>query len=157
MSRSLGVFLSACFGVLILALASVGRAQDVDPGERLMNAACLECHSIRAIQTQAMDADAWTTRVSREIERGAKLSKEDAPTLVAYLTRTHGPLPDGPGKDVLLHTCTMCHELFRIKFGRRSPEEWEETLVSMLNEGAQLSDDEFNRVLRYLSINFGVE
>ena len=51
----------------------------------------------------------------------------------------------------------MCHELFRIKFNRRSPEEWEETLVSMLNEGAPLSDEDFPIVLNYLAKSFGVE
>jgi len=142
---------------LILVLAATGGAQDTDPGERLMNAACQDCHSVRVIQTAAMDADGWTKRVSQEIDKGAKLSKEDAPTLVNYLVRAHGPLPDGVGKDVLLNTCTQCHDLFRIKANRRSPEEWEETLVSMLNEGAQINDEEFARVLRYLSRNFGVE
>lgn len=122
-----------------------------------MNAACQDCHSIRVIQVQAMDLDGWTKQISQEIQRGAKLAKEDVPTLATYLTRTHGPLPDGEGKDVLLHTCTMCHELSRIKFGRRSPEEWEETLVTMLNEGAQLSDEDFARVHHYLSRNFGVD
>jgi cytochrome c5 len=157
MSR--GTSLSVAFsGVsLLFALAATSGAQDADPGERLMNSACQDCHSVRVIQTQAMDADGWTKRVSQEIEKGAKLSKEDAPTLVTYLVRTHGPLPDGPGKEVLLNTCTQCHDLFRIKANRRSPEEWEETLVSMLNEGAMINDEEFARVLRYLSRNFGVE
>jgi cytochrome c5 len=132
-------------------------AQDDDPGERLMNAACQDCHSVRVIQVQAMDADGWTKRISQEIDKGAKLSKEDVPTLVNYLVRTHGPMPDGPGKEIVLNTCTMCHDLFRIKANRRSPEEWEETLVSMLNEGAPLSDEEFPRVLRYLARNFGIE
>ena len=87
----------------------------------------------------------------------AKVSKEDVPTLVNYLVRAHGPLPDGPGKEVILNTCTQCHDLFRIKANRRSPEEWEETLVSMLNEGAMLNDEEFPRVHQYLSRNFGIE
>jgi len=157
MSRVAGVLLVTSLSILLFAVTAPSGAQDVDPGERLMNAACLDCHSIRTIQVQARDADSWAMQVSREIERGAKLSTDDAPTLVKYLVRTHGPLPDGPGKEVLLNTCTMCHELFRIKFGRRSPEEWEETLVSMLNEGAQLSDEEFARVHHYLSVNFGVD
>ena len=67
-----------------------------------MNAACQDCHDVRVIQVQAMDADGWTRRVSQEIEKGAKVSKEDVPTLVNYLVRTHGPLPDGPGKEVIL-------------------------------------------------------
>jgi len=112
---------------------------------------------VRVIQVQAMDADGWTKRVSQEIEKGAKVSKEDVPTLVSYLVRTHGPLPDGPGKEVILNTCTQCHDLFRIKANRRSPEEWEETLISMLNEGAMLNDEEFARVHQYLSRNFGIE
>jgi len=157
MSRRLGLFAAASAGALVLAIVTTSGAQDNDPGERIMNAACQECHNVRVIQTQAMDAGGWNKRVSQEIEKGAKVSKEDVPTLVNYLVRTHGPLPDGPGKEVVLNTCTQCHDLFRIKANRRSSEEWEETLISMLNEGAMLNDEEFARVHQYLSKNFGIE
>jgi hypothetical protein len=157
MSRRGRFLIAAGVASLLLAVVATSGAQDPDPGERLMNAACQDCHSVRVIQVQAMDADGWNRRVSQEIEKGAKLSKEDAPTLVSYLVRTHGPLPDGPGKEVILNTCTQCHDLFRIKANRRSPEEWEETLISMLNEGAQINDEEFARVHQYLSRNFGIE
>ena len=144
-------------GLLFLAAVARSGAQETEPGERIMNAACQGCHTVRVIQTQAMDADGWTKRIAQEIEKGAKVSKEDVPTLLEYLVRTHGPLPDGPGKEVVLNTCTQCHDLYRIKANRRSPEEWEETLISMLNEGAQLNDEEFARVHAYLSRNFGVQ
>ena len=157
MSRRLGLFAAVSDGALVLAIVTTSGDQDNDPGERIMNAACQECHNVRVIQTQAMDGDGWNKRVSQEIEKGAKVSKEDVPTLVNYLVRTHGPLPDGPGKEVVLNTCTQCHDLFRIKANRRSPEEWEETLISMLNEGAMLNDEEFARVHQYLSKNFGIE
>ena len=157
MSRRLGLFAAVSAGALVLAIVTTSGAQDNDPGERIMNAACQECHNVRVIQTQAMDGDGWNKRVSQEIEKGAKVSKEDVPTLVNYLVRTHGPLPDGPGKEVVLNTCTQCHDLFRIKANRRSPEEWEETLISMLNEGAPLSDEAFGVVHAYLSKNFGIE
>jgi cytochrome c5 len=157
MSRGLAVFIAGSVLALVLAIVGTSGAQDADPGERLMNAACQDCHSVRAIQVQAMDAEGWTKRVTQEIEKGAKLAKEDVPTLVSYLVRTHGPMPDGPGKEVILNTCTQCHDLYRIKENRRSPEEWEELLVSMLNEGAQLNDEEFARVHNYLSRNFGIE
>jgi len=49
----------------------------------------------------------------------------------------------------------MCHDLGRIRLGRRSSEEWEETLISMLNEGAPLSDEAFPVIHAYLSKNFG--
>ena len=157
MSRGVGFFVALSVAALILAVVATSGAQEADPGERLMNAACQDCHNVRVIQVQALDADGWTKRVSQEIEKGAKLSKDDVPTLVNYLVRTHGPLPDGPGKEVILNTCTQCHDLYRIKANRRSSEEWEETLNSMLNEGAQLNDEEFARVHQYLSKNFGIE
>jgi hypothetical protein len=90
------------------------------------------------------------------VDKGAKISKDDIPVLVRYLAEHYGPIPDGPGKEIVLNTCTMCHDLNRIKLGRRSSEEWEETLISMLNEGAPLSDESFGIVHAYLSKNYGV-
>jgi cytochrome c5 len=157
MSATAVVPFTAAFAALALVCAS-GSAQDADPGERIMNASCqTSCHTVRVIQTQAMNADAWTKSVGTMVDKGAKISKDDIPTLVRYLAEHYGPIPDGPGKEIVLNTCTMCHDLGRIKQGRRSPEEWEETLISMLNEGAPLSDDNFALVHRYLSKNFGVE
>jgi competence protein ComEA len=65
-------------------------------------------------------------------------------------------MPDGPGKDIVLNTCTICHDLSRIKTVRHTKEEWQETLIAMLNEGAPLSDENFPVVLNYLAKNFGV-
>jgi len=49
------------------------------------------------------------------------------------------------------------HDLKRIRLGRRSTEEWEETLISMLNEGAPLSEEQFPVIHDYLSKHFNVE
>ena len=133
------------------------QAGDGDKGERLMNASCQGCHAVRVIQVQAKNAEEWAKTVDAEIARGAKVAKEDIPVLVEYLTDHHGPLPDGRGKAIVLNVCTMCHDLTRIRRGHRSPDEWEETLNAMLNEGAPLSDDQFPIVHAYLSRNFGVE
>jgi cytochrome c5 len=140
-----------------LVFAAGGRAQESEPGERVMNASCQGCHTVRVIQTQAMDAAAWSKSVTTMVEKGAKVSKEDLPVLVDYLARHYGPVPDGPGKRILLNTCTMCHDLGRIRLGRRSSEEWEETLISMLNEGAPLSDEDFPVIHEYLSEHFGID
>ena len=133
------------------------QAGEGDKGERLMNASCQGCHAVRLIQVQAKSAEEWAKTVDAEIARGAKVAKEDIPVLVEYLTDHHGPLPDGRGKAIVLNVCTTCHDLTRIRRGHRSPEEWEETLNAMLNEGAPLSDDQFPVVHAYLSRNFGVE
>ena len=158
MSRTTGFILSAGLATLVLVCCAASTsAQDPDPGETIMLKSCQGCHDIRVIQTTAHDAQGWTQLIAAEIKRGAVVSKEDMPVLVKYLTLHHGPVPDGPGREILLNTCTMCHDLGRIKTGRRTPEEWEETLISMLNEGAPLSDAQFPAIHRYLSRNFGVE
>jgi cytochrome c5 len=151
-------WISAVVWVSAFAIARVGNAQEADRGERIMNASCqTSCHTVRSIQTQAMNADGWAKTVNTMVEKGAKVSAEDVPVLVRYLAEHHGPIPDGRGKEIVLNICTMCHDLSRIKLGRRSSEEWEETLVSMLNEGAPLSDENFAIVHQYLSKDFGVE
>jgi len=157
MSGRTGFFVSAAFATAAFVCAAAGSAQESEPGERLMNANCQGCHDLRVLQVQAMDAEGWTKSVTTMVEKGAKVSKEEVPVLVAYLVRQHGPLPEGAGKRIVLNTCTMCHDLGRIRLGRRSPEEWEETLISMLNEGAPLSDDDFPVVHEYLSQNFGID
>ena len=157
--------LGAALAFAVAVVASLGaepaaaRAQagEGDKGERLMNASCQGCHGVRVIQVQAKNAEEWSKTIDAEIARGAKVAKEDIPVLVDYLVDHQGPLPDGRGKAIVLNVCTMCHDLSRIRRGRRSPEEWEETLNAMLNEGAPLGDDQFPIVHAYLSRNFGVE
>ena len=149
---------AASGGASASAEAAARLAQESEPGERIMNASCVNaCHSVRAIQTQAMTPEAWGKTVATMVEKGAKVSKEDVPVLVSYLAQHHAPVPEGPGKEILLNICTMCHDLGRIRLGHRSPEEWEETLVSMLNEGAPLSEEQFPVIHAYLSKNFGIE
>jgi cytochrome c5 len=157
MSARAAVLVSTAIAATILASVVNSVAQESERGERIMNASCQGCHTLRNLQVQAMDADGWTRSINTMIEKGAQVSKEDLPVLVDYLVRHHGPIPDGPGKQVVLNICTMCHDLSRIKLGRRSSEEWEETLISMLNEGAPLSDDDFALVHQYLSKNFGLD
>jgi len=147
---------SAWFVVLFCLLARQQAAQP-EKGEQIMNAGCRSCHDLRPIDTQAMDEKGWSSRVQADIEKGAKVDKADVPVLVDYLVRLHGPLPDGPGKEILLNTCTQCHDLQRIKRQGRTPEGWLEILDAMLNEGAPLSEQELPLILRYLARTFRPE
>jgi hypothetical protein len=152
--RAMAIALAGTVGVS----AAIGR-QDKAPerGEQILTAACITCHDHRAVDTQALDEAGWTKVVKAEIGKGAKVQGDDVPVLVAYLARFHGPLPDGPGKDVLLNICTQCHDLERVRRTRLSAEGWAEILQTMLNEGAPLTDQDFATVLRYLARNFKAE
>ena len=135
------------------AVVAAAAAQD-DQGERLLNSGCGGCHDLRPIQSSARDRDGWNEVVQNMLQKGADVADKDIPVLLDYLVEHYGPMPDGRGKDVVLNVCTMCHDLKRIRQGHRSPEEWMETLNSMLNEGAPLSDADYPVVLAYLAKNF---
>jgi len=143
----------------LVAPLAVAAHQDakVEPGEQILNASCTSCHDLRPIEVQALDADGWTKTVKAEVAKGAKLKPEDTPTLIEYLVKYHGPLPDGPGKTVVLNICTQCHDLQRVRRQRSTAQEWAEILDAMLNEGAPLSERDFPVLLRYLAKNFGPE
>ena len=141
-------------GLVVSAAARGQETVKTEAGERILNSACLTCHDNRPVDTQALDEAAWTKEVNAMIEKGADVKAADVPVLVDYLTRYHGPLPDGPGKEVLLNICTQCHDLQRVRGTRLSPEGWAEVLQTMLNEGAPLTDKDFEAALRYLARNF---
>ena len=88
------------------------------------------------------------------VEKGAEVKKDDVPVLVQYLTSIYGPLPEGPGKAVLLNICTQCHTLDRVKVRSGDRQSWDDLLSHMLNEGAPLNDDDYPVLLNYLARNF---
>jgi len=133
---------------------SLGNIQESEKGEKIMNLSCTSCHDLRPIQTSALDEEGWTSVINTMIEKGATVQKADIPDFVEYLTRNHGPMPDGVGKDLILNKCTVCHDLKRVRQHLAPPEEWADTLSAMLNEGLMLSDEEFATALRYLARNF---
>jgi hypothetical protein len=143
---------------VVVSAAAHGQETKQERGEQIVNGACTTtCHDARPIDTQALDQEGWTREVKAMIEKGAEVKTADVAVLVDYLTRYHGPLPDGPGKEVVLNICTQCHDLQRVRRERRSPEGWAEILQAMLNEGAPLTDQDFATALRYLARNFRPE
>ena len=145
--------------VAVPALRAARQAtQPPERGEQIMNAACTTgCHDNRPIDTRALDEAAWSKEVTAMIEKGAEVKADEVKPLVDYLVKSHGPMPDGPGKELVLGICTQCHDLQRIRRTQLSPEGWLEVLETMLNEGAPLPEKDFPDVLRYLARNFRPE
>ena len=148
-----GLWLGA---TIVIAAAALATGQDAPnaKAERILNSSCTTCHDLRKIQTQALDYDAWNKVVSSMIQKGAKVSNDDVPTLVSYLEDTFGPLPEGAGKEIVLDKCTMCHDLKRVRQHFATPEDWVDTLNAMQNEGLMISDEDLLTVLKYLAKNF---
>ena len=155
MLRTPGFWILACILTATAAAVAAGQgAAQADKGEQVMNVSCTSCHDLRPIQTQALDSDGWTGVIAAMVEKGAEIDKADVAALVDYLAKNNGPLPEGAGKQILLNTCTVCHDLLRVKRTAATREEWEDTLGAMLNEGAMLSEQDFPVLLNYLARNF---
>ena len=157
MTRALVFAVSLAAAAAVLFTAARSDAQRPSEGQKLVEKNCQGCHTMRRVDTSAKTAEGWRETIQVMIQDGAEIEESEIPPMVQFLAREHGPVPEGAGKQILLNTCTMCHNLQRIKNGRRSPEEWEETLLSMLNEGAPLPDEQFPVIHAYLSRHFGNE
>jgi competence protein ComEA len=66
-------------------------------------------------------------------------------------------VPDAPGKQEFLNTCTICHSLDRILDERRSREGWTELVNTMRVYGAQASQKDFDIIVDYLSNTLGLD
>lgn len=61
------------------------------------------------------------------------------------------PLPDGPGKAVVLRVCTTCHEAAQFAYARYSPAGWDAEIGKMQNAGALMTAEEQLAISAYLA------
>ena len=64
-------------------------------------------------------------------------------------------LPDGPGKQQLLKSCTACHAINQVTEQRKTQAEWSDTVDQMISRGAQVADPDYPVIVAYLSKNLG--
>jgi competence protein ComEA len=65
-------------------------------------------------------------------------------------------LPDGPGKPTVERVCSACHELDTAAGTRHTRAEWRLIVESMVNRGAQATDEEVVAINEYLATYVGV-
>lgn len=59
------------------------------------------------------------------------------------------------GALLLEQRCTACHGLARVESARKDRSDWERTVVRMVNKGAQLSKEEQEILIIYLTESYG--
>jgi competence ComEA-like helix-hairpin-helix protein len=74
---------------------------------------------------------------------------------VACLARAQDTLPEGRGKAEFSRICSQCHAITIVTKLRNSEDGWSGVVDDMVSRGAQGTDDEFNRVVKYLAAHFG--
>jgi cytochrome c5 len=65
------------------------------------------------------------------------------------------PLPQGDGREIVAVACSQCHYLGTIAKIRNGAAGWRMYVNNMVLRGAQLTPDEIDKVVDYLSLNLG--
>ncbi len=71
--------------------------------------------------------------------------------------QAHPDMPDGPGKDITIATCTKCHSISNVTGQHKDKDGWTSTITKMVGYGATGTDDEFEAILTYVSKNYGLD
>lgn len=65
-------------------------------------------------------------------------------------------LPDGPNKELVASKCVNCHDLSVITSKRLSANEWRTKVKIMAAQGVEVSPQEMEQIVDYLSTYFGL-
>jgi mono/diheme cytochrome c family protein len=63
-------------------------------------------------------------------------------------------LPPGPGRETLVAACSSCHEPQVVADKQMSKKEWEDTVHSMVDRGADATEAQVVEIVAYLVANF---
>ena len=79
-----------------------------------------------------------------------------APLIIAVAIGAQDTPAPRPPKAIFEKTCSACHTADSVVSARRSREQWQETIDSMVTEqGAKITDEEYTPILEYLIATYG--
>jgi mono/diheme cytochrome c family protein len=134
---------------------------------------CTECHGIDDYAFYALDKAAWQKLIAEKHNgAGVSLSDADRNLLTDWLVTKFGPdskpfprsyippeiktfFSDPEANRLMNRACTKCHGIDRVQGARKAEEGWRVTLVDMRERGAQLSDEELERLVEWLTRVWG--
>lgn len=171
---------SGCGLIIVMLIGLVsepgfGADVEMSSNERLLRAACMQCHGLAPIINRRDGYYGWKATIDEMILRGAQLDAEEAESVAEYLVAKFGPaagrvsdgraqnqtqlekLPVGTGRELIITWCQMCHELGRVVNTRRKPDAWARYVVSMLSRMRPApTDTQIDEMTTYLIQNFSI-
>jgi mono/diheme cytochrome c family protein len=133
---------------------------------------CTQCHGIDDYAFYALDKKGWESLIETKhkspLAEGAPvLSDKDRNMLVDWLVEKFGPtskpfprtyvppqiteyLSDPEAILVLNRSCVSCHGLDRVMKSRYSADEWRVLAVQMKTRGANITDEDMERLVEWL-------
>jgi competence protein ComEA len=85
---------------------------------------------------------------------GLKATPGSAPQGAPPTTIDDTRLPPGAGRDVIVRTCSLCHEVYRAASVRLTGDGWAAVVEDMMRRGAKLTEEEAEAAVGYLAANF---
>ena len=134
---------------------------------------CTACHLIDDYAFYAQDRAAWQKLIADKHKSGeADLPDADRNLLLDWLVSKFGPdtkpfprtyvpreittfFTDPEATRLLNRSCTKCHGMEQVQTARKATEAWRVTLVDMRERGAQLSDEELEQLVEWLTRVWG--
>jgi hypothetical protein len=138
------------------------------PVREIIRKNCTSCHGIDDYAFYALDRPAWEKLIdAKHKDDKLSISQQDRSLLLDWILSKFGPdtkpfprtyvapeittfFSDPEAKRLLDRACTSCHEIDRINKERRTEEGWRVLAVDMRERGAQLSDEELERLVEWL-------
>jgi mono/diheme cytochrome c family protein len=133
---------------------------------------CTECHGIDDYAFFALDKAGWQKLIAAKHKGQPALPEPDMNQLTDWLVSKFGPdskpfprtyvppeittfFSDPEAYRLMNRACTKCHGIDRMQGTRKAEEGWRATLVDMRERGAQLSDEELERLVEWLTRVWG--
>jgi len=138
------------------------------PVRQIIRKNCTACHGIDDYAFFSLDRAGWQKLIETKHKSGElSISNQDLSPLLDWMVSKFGPntkpfprtyvapeittfFSDPEARRLLDRACTTCHDIERINQSRRSEEGWRVLAVDMRERGAQLSDEELERLVEWL-------
>ncbi len=132
-------------------------------GVEVARVQCIGCHDADLIVSQRLSPVGWDREVAKMERGGAKLSPDERPVLVAYLTRQFGVRPTAShdtaavaaGETVFTRACRVCHDDDQSAQQRLTSAGWGREVDKMVRWGAKVSADEKAPLVAFLTSRWG--
>jgi mono/diheme cytochrome c family protein len=134
---------------------------------------CTNCHGIDDYAFYSLDKAGWSKLITDKHKPGdTKLNDGDKNLLLDWLASRFGPdtkpfprsyipqeittfFSDPEAFRLMNRACANCHGVERVQGARKATEDWRVTLVDMRERGAQLNDEELERLVEWLARVWG--
>ena len=139
-----------------------------EPLREIIRKNCTACHGIDDYAFFSLDRAGWQKLIETKHKNGeAPISSQDLALLLDWMVNKFGPgtkpfprayiapeittfFSDPEARRLIDRACTKCHDIDRINQTRRTADGWRVLGVDMRERGAQLTDEELERLVEWL-------